>query len=183
MYNKQLNKQVKSYLEVEIPLDHESEWYIDLKDFSRGMPINWQKGYWHITIVFIDATSDTEAVSEIIVRHLSSLGEQMIILDRLEAFTSTGGGTHIIHLSASDIPEEFLRTVKGIRKDLAECGCRIQSSFKLHVTLGRADASKLEPEEIKALLDEVDYTPFRVTLRKYNYRIFRGPVIREWELE
>ena len=79
-----------------------------------------------------------------------------------------------MHLSASNIPEEFQKPVDDIRCDICCTNSNIQSDFLLHVTLGRITDTEVWVEEVASLIDEINLPPFTLTLDEVEYRLFRG---------
>ncbi|MBQ8071425.1 MAG: 2'-5' RNA ligase family protein [Bacteroidales bacterium] len=172
----------KTYLELEIPLEGRSSLLSSLKESFRGIPVRWQKGFWHVTIVFMDSTPDIAKASGIISRHLGSFSPVQISIDQLEAFTTSSGKGHVIALSTKAVPQEISTLAENLRKDFSRIGCTIRSRFFFHITLGRVDAEDAGLAELGAALMEVNYKGFIVTASKFNYRIFRGELIRSWNL-
>lgn len=45
---------MKSYLEIKVPISHDDYWFRELRDLLDGVDIRWQRGYYHITMAFLD---------------------------------------------------------------------------------------------------------------------------------
>lgn len=137
------------------------------------MPVVWQKDYYHITMAFIDDTKHLPAVKDIMHKYLDNAQSLAITFDKLDVF-STNSGMQIVHLTSSNIPEDFQKLVDDIRCDICCTNSNIQSEFKLHVTLGRITEPEVAIEDVGFLIDEIDLTPFTLTLDEVEYREFRG---------
>ena len=84
---------------------------------------------------------------------------------------------HIIHLAASNIPEELLSLNKKIREEIINTGSAIYSDFYLHVTLGRIKSERIVLDDIRRSVERVKIKPYTVSLREVVYRYFRGAII------
>ena len=47
---------MKTYLEIKVPIQYDVAWFAELRKALNGIPVKWQKGFFHITMVFIDET-------------------------------------------------------------------------------------------------------------------------------
>ena len=106
-------------------------------------------------------------------KYLDSAKPVSITFDKLDVFTATNGML-IVNLTATQIPADFQTLVDDIRCDISCTNSNIQSEFKLHVTLGRITEPEADIDEVGFLIDEIDLTPFTLTLNEVEYREFRG---------
>ena len=153
---------MKTYLEIKVPISYSAPWFAELRKALKDMPVLWQKGYYHITVAFIDDTQHLSDVEAIMHKYLDHAHPVNITFDKLDVFTA-GSGLMIVHLGTSNVPEGFQTLVDDIRRDISCTHSSIQSDFKLHVTLG-----------LGFLIDEIDFVPFTLTLNEVEYRVFRG---------
>ena len=137
------------------------------------IPVIWQRDYYHITMAFIDDTQHLPEIETIMQKYLDSAKPVSIIFDKLDVFTATNGML-IVNLTATEIPAEFQALVDDIRCDVSCTNSNIQSDFKLHVTLGRITEPEADIDDVGFLIDEIDLTPFTLTLDEVEYRVFRG---------
>lgn len=135
--------------------------------------MHWQNDYYHITMAFIDDTQHLSDVEAIMHKYLDNAHPVTLTFDTLDVFI-TNTGMYIVHLSASNIPEEFQKLVDDIRCDICCTNSNIQSDFLLHVTLGRITDTEVWVEEVASLIDEINLPPFTLTLDEVEYRLFRG---------
>ena len=173
---------MKTYLELEIPLGRRSSILSTLADNFRGIPVRWQKGFWHLTVVFIDTTPDPLRCRAIISRYLDSFPPVTVSLDCLKVFTTSSGRGHVIALSSLAVPPEISSLAENLRQELSGIGCTIRSRFFFHVTLGRVDAEDIGIDEVESILEDIPFEGFKVAASKFNYRIFRGDVIGRWDI-
>ena len=47
---------MKTYLELKVPIQYDSTWFAELRKALNDISVKWQKGFFHITMVFIDET-------------------------------------------------------------------------------------------------------------------------------
>jgi 2'-5' RNA ligase len=167
---------MKSYLEIKVPITYNDPLLSELSVALQDIPVHWQKGFFHITMAFIDDTQNLHDLEAIMHKHLDEATPVTIAFDKLDVF-STGAGMIIVHLTTNNIPNDFRTLVEDIRCDVNCTNSRIQSDFRLHVTLGRITAPEADVEDIGFLLDEIVFSPLTLTLNEVEYREFRGRTI------
>lgn len=172
---------MKSYLEIQVPIRYDAQWFVELRFALRQVNIRWQIGCYHITMAFLNETPLNVNLSPILEKHLNQLNAPTLSFDNLDAF-STQSGPHIIFLTATSIPDDFSSTIDSIRAELKAIGCQIQSSFRLHVTLGRVIDSNITLESVQKMVGTVSLPTITLTLSKVDYREFRGKTIYETKL-
>ena len=172
---------MKTYLEIKVPIKYDDPWFEELRNHFTGIPVRWQKDFYHITMVFINDTPKGIDMCPLLEKHLANAQAPIITFDRLDAF-STRSGMHIIHLSASEVPKSFHDLTEAIRADMKVVGCVIHSDFMLHVTLGRVK-SFVELSDIKEIKSSVSSPSFTLTLTDVDYRVFRGRTIYKTSLK
>lgn len=164
---------MKTYLEIKVPIYYNASWFSELRKALKDMPVLWQKGYYHITIVFIDDTQHLSDIEAIMHKNLDHAHPVNITFDKLDVFTADNG-MQIVHLGTNNIPEGFQNLVDDIRRDISGTNSNIESDFKLHVTLGRITEPEADIDDVGFLIDEIDFMPFTLTLNEVEYRVFRG---------
>ena len=173
---------MKSYLEIKVPISFDAPWFSELRTALKDIPVYWQNGYYHITMAFLDETRNLPEVEAIMHKYLDNANAVSITFDKLDVF-STWSGLFIVHLTATHIPEAFQSLTNEIRNEIALTGSKIQSDFRLHVTLGRISEPKAEVDDIGFLIDEVNFLPLSLTLNEVEYREFRGRSIYKNKLK
>ena len=167
---------MKTYLEIKVPISYSAPWFSELRKALKDMPVLWQKGFYHITLAFIDDTQNLPDVETIMHKYLDHAHPVNITFDKLDVFTA-GNGMQIVHLGTNNIPNGFQILVDDIRRDISCTSSNIQSDFKLHVTLGRISEPEADIDDVGLLIDEIDFMPFTLTLNEVEYRVFRGKSI------
>ncbi len=66
---------------------------------------------------------------------------------------------------------------------MAGAGCKLQSDFKLHVTLGRLKEPGIELAEVKEALGNMPKPSFNLMLSDVDFRVFRGELLYEMKLK
>lgn len=172
---------MKSYIEIKVPIRFEDSWFRQLRDLLDGVDIRWQRGYYHITMAFLDFAPDKVNMIPGLNGILEDVVAPVITFDMLDAFAS-GYHRQVIHLTTTEAPEEFLDMVEQIRQYFLAKGCEIQSYFKLHVTLGRVQDPKMNVRKLKDIISQVDLPTFTMELTDVEYRVFRGKTLGLWKL-
>ena len=172
---------MKSYLEIKVPISFDDYWFQELRDLLDGVDIRWQRGYYHITMAFLDFAPDNVNMRPGLNEILDEAMAPVITFDTLDAFAS-GPHRQVIHLTTSDAPEDFLDLVEDVRRFFKAKGCEIQSDFKLHVTLGRVQDPRMNVHKLKDIISQVGMPTLTLELADVEYRIFRGKSLGLWKL-
>lgn len=172
---------MKSYLEIKVPISFDDYWFQELRDLLDGVDIRWQRGYYHITMAFLDFAPDNVNMRPGLNEILGDAVAPVITFDMLDAFAS-GPHRQVIHLTTSDAPEDFLDLVEDVRQFFKSKGCVIQSDFRLHVTLGRVQDPRMNVRKLKDIISQVDLPTFTLQLTDVEYRVFRGKSLGLWKL-
>lgn len=173
---------LKSYLEIKVPLSFDAPWFFELRESLKDMPVLWQRDFFHITMAFIDDTQHMKDIESIMHKFLDNAHPVTMTFDKLDVF-STGSGMLIVHLTASEIPNDFQTLVDDIRCDICCTNSNIQSEFRLHVTLGRITEPEVDIDEVGFIIDEINIPAFTLTLDEVEYREFRGRSIYKNKLQ
>lgn len=181
------NKSGKTYLQFFVPLDRRVGWYRALKAALGGVRgTRWQDGHFHVTAAFVNDEIDVagaEKLTEIIDGELSGMAAPVLSFDTLEAFTTQGGGMHIVYLTASRVPDEWAAFVDRLRVKLIGLGYHL-GPFQLHVTLARVPVGSIGLEDLRRRIGSVPAPQIASTLTKADYRFYREFrwAVREWTL-
>lgn len=163
---------MKTYLEIKVPISFNAPWFNELREALKDMPVLWQRNFYHITMAFIDDTQHLSDLEAIMHKYLDNAKPVTITFDKLDVFTASNG-MQIVHLTSSEIPADFQNLVDDIRSDICCTNSNIQSDFRLHVTLGRIIEPEADIDDVGFLIDEIDLSPFTLTLDEVEYRVFR----------
>jgi len=174
---------MQSYIEIKVPISWDEPWFEELRELLDGVNIRWQRGYYHITMAFLDETPHGVDLLTGLNRRLQQASAPTMTFDTLDAFATGGGRRQVIYLTTSDTPPEFLSLVEDIRSHFKARGCVIQSPFKLHVTLGRVDDHRMNVSKLKGIIGEVDVPATTLSLNSVEFRIFRGKTLGLWKLK
>ena len=177
----------KSYLQFHLPLDRRAGWYRALKatlDGVRGT--RWQDGHFHVTVAFINDEVDVAGagkLAEVMDGELAGMAAPVLTLDTLEAFTTQGGGMHIVYLTASRVCGDWAAFVDRLRSKLIGLGYYL-GPFRLHVTLARVPAASIDLDALRHRIGRVAAPRISSTLTKADYRFYREfmRAFREWTL-
>ena len=173
---------MQTYFEVNLPICNKTRWMNELKSKLISVPVRWQNGHYHITLAFLNDSPKDLDVPSIIGEHMVKVDTQELSFDKLDVFTATSANLHIVNLTVTSIPDSFKHWVDEIRADLIASGCKLQSSFRLHVTLGRVDASAIDIDSLRDLIETVNSPCFSLPLKTFDYREYRGETIKQWNL-
>ena len=165
---------MKTYLEIKVPINYDEPWFKELRSHFDGIPVRWQKDFYHITPKGMDLCT-------ILKKHLVTAQAPVLTFDQLDVF-AVSSGMHIIHLTATDVPDTFLALIESIRDDMKAVGCMILSDFMLHVTLGRLKDFNIQLPVLRSLAKSFSMPPLSMVLTDVDYREFRGKTIYETQL-
>ena len=174
---------MKSYIEIKVPISFDEYWFQELRDLLNGVDIRWQRGYYHITMAFLDFAPDGVNMVPGLNDILSDAVAPTITFDTLDAFAS-GPHRQVIHLTTTDAPDDFLDLVEDLRRYFKGKGCVIQSDFRLHVTLGRVQDPRMNVHKLKDIISQVDLPDITLDLTEVDYRVFKdyGKPLGHWSL-
>ena len=174
---------MKSYLEIKVPISFDDYWFRELRGLLDGINIRWQRGYYHITMAFLDYAPDGQNMVSGLNDILSDAMAPTITFDTLDAFAS-GAHRQVIHLTTTDAPSDFLALVEDVRHYFKAKGCVMKSDFRLHVTLGRVQDARMNVNKLKDIISQVDMPKFTIELAQVDYRIFKdyGKPLGQWRL-
>ena len=127
---------MKSYIEIKVPITFDEYWFRELRDLLDSVDIRWQRGYYHITMAFLDYAPDGVNLVPGLNRILEDAVAPEITFDTLDAFAS-GYHRQVIHLTTTDAPQDFLDLVDDIRQYFLAKGCSAQTPGH-HLTGGPA---------------------------------------------
>lgn len=169
---------METYLEILVPFSKNAKWFLNLRAVLRqsNIPVRWQneeKYPYHITMAYLDYTPEGVRLETILDKHFAEWPVPELIFDRIDVFETKKRGDLIINLTSSpaNIPDGFKAKIASVRKDLEESGCRIESDFKLHVTLGRIKAEqKIECSTVSNLIAGVKIPSFSLVLTDVEHR-------------
>lgn len=172
---------MQSYIEIKVPIRYEDSWFRQLRDLLDGVNIRWQRGYYHITMAFLDFAPDNVNLVPGLNDIVDEAMAPTINFDKLDAFAS-GNHRQVIHLTTTDAPDDFLALVKDLRRYFKAKGCKMQSDFKLHVTLGRVQDPRMNVNKLQDIISQVELPALTMELTDVEYRIFRGKTLGQWKL-
>lgn len=141
---------MKCYLEIEVPVRYDALWFRELRDACKGVDVRWQRAWHHITMAFLDEMPVGVNFRGILDRHLKHYQAPELTFDKVDSFR-TKSGMPIIYLSVTHVPKDFEAIVQAIRNDFETAGCKIQSAFKLHVTLGRVTDAAISTRALQRI--------------------------------
>ena len=172
MINKKLD--METYIELQVPITEDEEWFKDLrrKMFENHVNIRWQKGNYHITVVFVNKIIEKLNIHPYapIFKSLSYKAAPHLTFDKLDVFTSRSG-EHIVNLTSSCPSKEFDDFVDNSRKTIAEAGWDYERDFCLHVTLGRISVEQVSLEKLKNIIRQVSIRrPFTLQLVNASFK-------------
>ena len=106
-----------------------------------------------------------------------------ITIDKLDAFTTGDGASHIIYLTSTQVPSPILTLAEDVRTLADSMNANYDKrTFKTHITLGRVSADKVSLEHLQSTLHKIAQPTFRCILNEAEHRYFRGDKIKTWKL-
>ena len=175
-----------NFLEIKIPVRKEvgwNEWAKDMRSKIKaaGIPVRWQMFHYHMTLLFLDDDNCVKELNQEFEQCMSVFYSLPMTFDKLDAFTTGDGASHIIYLTSTQVPPQILTLAEDART-LADSMNYDKRPFKPHVTLGRVPADKVLLEQLQSVLHRIEQPEFNCILNEAEHRYFRGDRIRTWKL-
>jgi 2'-5' RNA ligase len=136
---------------------------------DEKIPVRWQKGFYHITIVFVNDDMHVAELKNAFSKVLATRKATMITLDKLEAFRTQSGREIVINLAPSNPSPELSALINDLRKEATDLGANINPNFFIHVTLGRIDAHDADLNEVKRILSSISLPIITHPIREVEY--------------
>ena len=133
-----------NFLEIKIPVKRDAKWSDWAKEMrstikSAGIPVRWQLFHYHMTLLFLDDDEYVEDLTQEFEQCMSVLYSFPLTIDRLAAFTTGDGSSHIIYLTSSQVPSQILTFADDARTSLwvvsLQKRCRLSNCKPFYVQL------------------------------------------------
>ena len=175
---------MQNYLEIKIPFRYEAEWFEALRDEAEinRIPVRWQHGYYHITVVFAYDDEKKEELIAAFSRILAAHPVFTMTLDKVDAFAAF---KHVIYLTASHPSPELTSLIDDLRAEAIRLKANIRPDFRLHITLGKVDSAAATIEQVRSMTRSFDMPAFNVRISEleYQYLDHSKPSIAKWHLK
>ena len=171
-----------NYLELEIPLRKDAEWFENLRNAmkSKGIPARWTRKSFHITAVFIFEGKHVKELEAAFSRHLEDREAPSLTLDKLDAFTTYGD--IIVNITSSQPSESLTALIKELRAEAEKLGVDYRRDFRLHITIGKIDKAKADMTTIASVINSLEVPAFTLKVNTANYRHKGGKTIQTWQM-
>lgn len=135
----------------------------------EGISVLWQRGFFHITAVFVYDDQYVEQLRNAFSHVLAGRKAPRIKVDKLDAFMTSSGKEIILYLSPSQPSDELLALINDLRTAAQEGGANINLDFFLHITIGRIDARETTLEDVRRVISNISVKPVIAPIRDINY--------------
>ena len=183
-------KKLENYLEFRIPVKKEngwSDWAQKMRSAIKtaGIPVKWQwRFHYHMTILYLDDNLCVDQLTSGFAQCLSGISAFPLNIDKLDAFTTSGGNEHIICLTTTQIPQQVLNLASDTRTLADDLNASFDKRpFKCHITLGRVSTQKATLEQLKNALCAITPPAFKCLITEAEHRYRSGDIIRTWKLK
>jgi 2'-5' RNA ligase len=137
-----------------------------------------------MTLLFLDDDNCVEELNQEFEQCMSVFYSLPITIDKLDAFTTGDGTSHIIYLTSSQVPSQILTLADDARMLADSLNANYDKRpFKPHVTLGRVSAEKVSLDQLQNVLQSIKQPAFNCILNEAEHRYFRGDKIKTWKLK
>ena len=180
------NTNTANYLELKFPVREDAQWFFQLsmEMLQAKIPVRWQRGFFHITAVFVYDNQRVTELREAFSRVLAGRKAPKIKVDKLDAFLTSSGREIILNLSPSQPSEELLALINDLRTAAQNVGAHINPNFLLHITIGRIDAREAALDDVRRVISAIDVKPVIAPIRDINYLYLANHTpIAHWTLE
>lgn len=176
---------MSNYLRINVPISRKAEWFTTLqsKTTEAGIPVNWQQGQYHMTILYIKDDNHVKELSQGFFHHIE-LYDFMLPIDKLAAFTTENGSEHIICLKPLDV-KRISYLAKEARNQAKDLNVDYDKRpFYPHITLGRVPADAISLDKLQTILQSVNMPKFEccINVVEHLYAGFGGKSIGYWVL-
>lgn len=168
---------MRYYVEILTEIHWESDWFQQFRNVLLPFPIRWQNSRrmpYHLTPAFMDDVADEASICAVVNSHRFP---GVVVVDQLEAFCTLSGDEIIIAASAVHPSDELVSSIHDLRDKLTSAGADIRTPFKYHITLGRADATSVSIDELRACIGKAQAPSFEQPPR--NIKLIRQRDRRE----
>lgn len=175
-----------TYLELKVPIRQNADWFTKLRKamVAAKIQVKWQRsGIYHITIMFVKGDEQVDSLKAAFKRCLYNAPAPSLTFDKVDVFKANNSPELIINLTSSYPSPKFDNLVNLLRQEALNFGVVIESEFKLHVTLGKVDATSVSLEEVKKVIGTIQVPPFPLSLLNAEYRYYKGTIIDSWKLD
>lgn len=178
-----------NFFEIKIPVRKNEGWNDWAKNMrstikSAGIPVRWQMFHYHMTLLFLDDDNCVENLNQEFEQCISVFYSLPITIDKLDAFTTGDGASHIIYLSSTQVPPQILTLAEDTRTLADGMNTNYDKRpFMPHVTLGRVSTDKVSLEQLQAVLRSIEQPVFNCVLNEAENRYYRGDKIKTWTLK
>lgn len=177
-----------NYFEIKVPFKRDTRWSewdrkLRTKFKLEGIPVRWQMCYYHMTLLFLVDDNCINELSHEFSQCMSDITSFSLTVDKLGAFTTGDGATHIIYLTATHVPATILTLAQDVRILADGLNANYDKRpFKPHVTLGRVSAEKVSLNRLKTYLSTIEVPSFNCLINETEHRYFKGDKIQTWKL-
>ncbi len=172
---------MEEYIAIEIRIRTNTKWYIALKNTLKHIGEAPKKKGFHITISFMNESHISQEVVIKVNEWIKFRKAPILTFDKLDAFTTLSGDTHVVCLTSTQPEKEFIELVDGIRDIIESHGIR-QVNFKLHMTLAQIKVNKIRLNDLQEKLSKINVN-FSLRPSKVYWGIKGSKIHRqEWPL-
>ena len=176
-----------NYLGMMAPIHLDAIWFQTLQQelSAAAIPVRWQsEGTHHITLIFINDDHCVDSLKQEFPELLPTREPVPLTIDKLDAFTTENGSTHIVCLTATRPSTEILELAKDVKTLADHLNVDYEKRpFKLHITLGRIAAEAISIEALQAILSKVSFPKSDYLLYDIQYKYQgSGQLIKKWDL-
>ena len=178
-----------NFFEIKIPVRKNEGWNEWAKNMrstikAAGIPVRWQMFHYHMTLLFLDDDKCVEDLNQEFEQCISVFYSLPITIDKLDAFTTGDGASHIIYLSSTQVPPQILTLAEDTRTLADGMNANYDKRpFKPHITLGRVSTQKATLEQLKNALCAITPPAFKCLITEAEHRYRSGDIIRTWKLK
>ena len=177
-----------NFFEIKIPVRKDEGWNEWAKEMrskikAAGISVRWQMFHYHMTLLFLDDDNCVKELNQEFEQCMSVFYSLTMTIDKLDAFTTGDGASHIIYLTSSQVPSQILTLADDARTLADSVDANYDKRpFKPHVTLGRVSAEKVSLDQLRSVLRTVSQPIFNCILNEAEHRYFKGDKIKTWKL-
>ena len=158
-----------NYLEIHVGINARAKWFLELQRKMKEINVVCKERGFHITAIFMYDDSRKDELKNALDRLLFHRYYPFLTFNKLDVFTNRSGKEHIVNLTSTSPEEGFQKFVESLRQEARGLGIKIEP-YRLHVTLAEVSKDKITLDELKKIIDGIEFSKFTLPLKMLEYR-------------
>ena len=164
-----IERNKSNYLEIHVGINTRAKWFLELQRKMKEINVECKERGFHITAIFMYDDARKDELKNALDRLLFHRYYPFLTFNKLDVFTNRSGKEHIVNLTSTCPEEGFQKFVESLRQEARGLGIKIEP-YRLHVTLAEVSTDKITLDELKKIIDGIEFSKFTLPLKMLEYR-------------